>query len=138
LAEIRKRLLAQFRAHQKGGTAARFEDIDTDLKQRFDILIKELEDKITQAIASDDHQSEMVTVFRSIPVISPVASTMLIAEMPEIATITGKEAAVSTDLSRSRVTAEHFAGNGTSPVVALPFGMRCYKRYWSWHITTQA
>ena len=59
LVEMRKRLLAQFRAHQKLGTAAMFEDIDTELKQRFDILIKELEDRIIRAIASDDHLSEM-------------------------------------------------------------------------------
>ena len=99
LVEMRKRLLAQFRAHQKLGTAAMFEDIDTELKQRFDILIKELEDRITRAIASDDHLSEMATVLRSIPGIGPVAGTMLIAEMPEIGTITGEEAAALTGLA---------------------------------------
>ena len=99
LVEMRKRLLAQFRAHQKLGTAAMFEDIDTELKKRFNILIKELEDRITRAIASDDHLSEMATVFRSIPGIGPVASTMLIAEMPEIGTITGEEAAALTGLA---------------------------------------
>ena len=94
---MRKRLLAQFRAHQKLGTAAMFEGLDTELKQRFDILIKELEDRITRAIASDEHLSEMATVLRSILGIGPVASTMLIAEMPEITT-TGKEAAALTGL----------------------------------------
>ena len=39
---MRKRLLAQIRAHQKLGTAAMFEDIDSELKQRFDSKIKEL------------------------------------------------------------------------------------------------
>ncbi len=42
LVDMRKRLLAQIRAHQKLGTAAMFEDVDTELKQRIDSLIKEL------------------------------------------------------------------------------------------------
>ena len=89
LVEMRKRLLAQIRAHQKLGTAVMFEDVDTELKQRIDSLIKELEDRITRAIASDERLSETAGVLRSIPGIGPVASTMLIAEMPEIGTITG-------------------------------------------------
>lgn len=76
-----------------------FEDVDTELTQRIDSLIKELEDRIIRAIASDDHLSEMATVLRSIPGIGPVASTMLIAEMPEIGTITGEEAAALTGLA---------------------------------------
>jgi transposase len=99
LVEMRKRLLAQIRSHQKLGTAAMFEDVDTELKQQFDSMIKELEDRITRAIASDDHLSEMAIVLRSIPGIGPVASTMLIAEMPEIGTITGEEAAALTGLA---------------------------------------
>lgn len=70
-----------------------FEEVDGELKQRFDSKIKELKGRITRAIASDDHLSEMAIVLRSIAGIGPVASTMLIAEMPEIGTITGEEAA---------------------------------------------
>ena len=99
LVEMRKRLLAQIRAHQKLGTAVMFEDVDTELKQRIDSLIKELEDRITLAIASDDRLSETAIVLRSIPGIGPVASAMLIAEMPEIGTITGEEAAALTGLA---------------------------------------
>jgi transposase len=99
LVELRKRLLAQIRAHQKLGTAAMFEDVDTEMQHRIDSLIKELEDRITRAIASDDHLSEMAIVLRSIPGIGPVASTTLIAEMPEIGTITGEEAAALTGLA---------------------------------------
>ena len=51
LVEMRKRLLAQIRAHQKLGTAGMFEDVDSELKQRIDGLVKELEDRITRAIA---------------------------------------------------------------------------------------
>lgn len=76
-----------------------FEDVDTELKQRIDNLIKELEDRITRAIASDDHLSEMAIVLRSIAGIGPVASTALIAEIPDISTITGEEAAALTGLA---------------------------------------
>ena len=99
LVEMRKRLLAQIRAHQKLGTAVMFEDIDSELKQRIDGIIEELEDRITRAIASDDDLSEMAVVLRSIPGIGPVASSMLIADMPEIGTITGEEAAALTGLA---------------------------------------
>lgn len=88
LVEMRKQLLAQIRAHQKLGTAAMFEDIDTELKHR-----------ITRAIASDDRLSETAGILRSIPGIGPVVSTMLIAEMPEIGTITGEQAAALTGLA---------------------------------------
>lgn len=76
-----------------------FEDIDTELRERFDSLVKELEDRITGAIASDAHLTEMAIVLRYITGIGPVASTMLIAEMPEIGTITGEEAAALTGLA---------------------------------------
>lgn len=99
LVEMRKRLLAQIRAHQKLGTVAMFEDIDTERKQRIDSLIKELEDRITQAIASDDRLSETAVVLRSIPGIGPVVNAMLITDMPEIGTITGEEAAALTGLA---------------------------------------
>ena len=99
LVAMRKRLLAQIRTHQKLGTAVMFEAIDTELKQRIDSLIKELEDRITRAIAIDERLSETAGVLRSILGIGPVASTMLRAEMPEIGTITGKQAAALTGLA---------------------------------------
>jgi transposase len=99
LVEMRKRLLAQIRAHQKLDTAAMFEDVGTELRGRLDILIKELEDRIARAVASDERLSETAIVLRSIPGIGPVASTMLIAEMPEIGTITGEQAAALTGLA---------------------------------------
>lgn len=71
---MRKRLVAQIRAHQKLGTAAMFEDTDTEMKQRIDSLIKELEDRITQAIASDDRLSETAVVLRSIPGIARLSA----------------------------------------------------------------
>ena len=76
-----------------------FEEVDTELRQRIESLIKELEDRITRAIASDERLSETVGILRSIPLIGPVASTMLIAEMPEIGTITGEQAAALTGLA---------------------------------------
>ena len=99
LVEMRKRFLAQIRAHQKLGTAMMFEDVDTKLKQRIDGLIKALEDRIIRAIASDERLSETAGVLRSIPGIGPVASSMLVAEMPEIGTIIGEQAAALTGLA---------------------------------------
>ncbi|MEN5300503.1 transposase, partial [Brucella sp. TWI559] len=96
---MRKRLLAQIRAHQKLGTAEMFDSIDAELKVRLDSLIRELEDRIVAAISSDDLLSETVGVLRSIPGIGPVASTMLVAEMPELGTITGEQAAALVGLA---------------------------------------
>src|SRR5690606_21017119 len=120
LVEMRKRLLAQIRAHQKLGTAGMFEDVDSELKQRIDGLIKELEDKVTRAIASDEHLSEIAIVLRSIPGIGPVASTTLIAEMPEIGTITGEEAAALTGLAPVAHDSGTLRGKRQSPVGAVP------------------
>ncbi|ASV88616.1 transposase family protein (plasmid) [Ochrobactrum quorumnocens] len=99
MVEMRKRLLAQIRAHHKLGTAEMFDGIDTELKVWLDSLIKELEDRIVAAISSDDLLSETVSVVRSIPGIGPVASTMLVAEMPELGTITGEQAAALVGLA---------------------------------------
>lgn len=93
IVEMRKRLLAQIRAHQKLGTAEMFDSINSELKARLDGLIKELEDRIEAAISSDALLAETAGVLRSIPGIGPVASTILIAEMPELGTITGEQAA---------------------------------------------
>lgn len=74
LVEMRKRLLAQIRARQKPGTAAMSEHIDTELTQRIDSLSKEVEDRVTLAIASVHRLSDPAIVLRSIPAIGPVAS----------------------------------------------------------------
>jgi transposase len=90
---MRKRLLAQIRAQQKLGTAEMFDDIDTDLKARFDMRIRELEGRISATISNDEALSETSGILRSIPGIGPVATTMLIAEMPELGGISGEQAA---------------------------------------------
>lgn len=76
-----------------------FAPIDSELTQRIKSLMTELEDRITQAIASDDHLSETAIVLRFIPRTGMVASTMPIAELPEIGSITGEEAAALTGLA---------------------------------------
>lgn len=108
---MRKRLLAQICAYQKLGTAVMFQDINTELTERFDSLIKELEDRIIRAILSNDKLSEMAIVLRSIPQIGPFAGAMLIGETPEIGTITAKSLRHAVDWPRSRTTAEPFAEN---------------------------
>lgn len=99
IVEMRKRLLAQIRAHQKLGTAEMFDSVDSDLKARLDCLIKELEDRIGATLSGDVLLAETAGVLRSIPGIGPVASTMLIAEMPELGTITGEQAAALAGLA---------------------------------------
>lgn len=99
IVEMRKRLLAQIRAHQKLGTAEMFDSVDSDLKARLDCLIKELEDRIGATLSGDVLLAETAGVLRSIPGIGPVASTMLIAEMPELGTITGEQAAALVGLA---------------------------------------
>jgi len=99
-----------------------FEDVDNELKHRIGHIIEELEDRITRAIASDDHLSELAVVLRSIPGIGPVASSMLIAEMPEIGTITGGEAAALTGLAPVAHDSGLFVGSAPSLVGAVPCG----------------
>lgn len=99
IVEMRKRLLAQICAHQKLGTAEMFDSVDSDLKARLDCLIKELEDRIGTTLSGDVLLAETAGVLRSIPGIGPVASTMLIAEMPELGTITGEQAAALVGLA---------------------------------------
>jgi len=99
LVELRKRLLAQIQAHRRLGTAALFEDLDSDLKALFDTRIKDLEERIGRSVSCDDRLAERISILRSIPGIGPVASTMLITEMPELGTLTSEQAAALAGLA---------------------------------------
>lgn len=99
LVETRKRLLAQIKAHGKLGTADMLHDMDDALRVLLDRQIAELEDRIEQLIATDDALAATARILRSVPGIGPVASTMLIAEMPELGNISGEQAAALTGLA---------------------------------------
>lgn len=99
LVETRKRLLAQIKAHGKLGSANMFETMDTELKELLDHQIAQLEARIEQTIATDESLARTARILRSVPGIGPVASTMLIAEMPELGQITGEQAAALTGLA---------------------------------------
>jgi len=99
LVETRKRLVAQIKAHRKLGTAESFAVMDSDLKGLLDQQVAELEGQIEAVIASNTELTGTVKILRSIPGIGPVASTMLIAEMPELGQITGEQAAALTGLA---------------------------------------
>ncbi|MCB1470059.1 MAG: IS110 family transposase [Rhizobiaceae bacterium] len=99
LVETRKRLLAQIKAHVKLGTADMFGCMDDDLKKLLDRQIKELENRIEQTIANDTTLAETAAILRSIPGIGPVASAMLMAEMPELGHVAGDQAAALTGLA---------------------------------------
>lgn len=97
--ETRKRLLAQVKAHGKLGSADIFEAMDAELKGLLYRQIAELEAQIEQIIAKDESLGKTADILRSVPGIGPVASTMLIAEMPELGQITGEQAAALAGLA---------------------------------------
>lgn len=99
LVEMRKRLLAQIKAHGKLGSADMFDAMDTELKDLLDGQIAELEVRIEQTMASDDDLAATAGILRSVPGIGPVASTMLIAEMPELGQLSGEQAAALAGLA---------------------------------------
>lgn len=99
LVETRKRLLAQIKAHVKLGSVETFANMDEELKGLLDRQIARLEAQIAHIIAADENLTTTADILRSVPGIGPVASTMLIAEMPELGQITGEQAAALTGLA---------------------------------------
>jgi len=55
--------------------------------------------RIEQTMAADDDLAETAGILRSVPGIGPVASTMLIAEMPELGQLSGEQAAALAGLA---------------------------------------
>jgi transposase len=105
--EMRKRLLAQIKAHRKPGAAAMFDEIDTDLKAGPDTRIREREDRIDATLSSNDMLAQTAGVLRSIPGIGPVSSTTLIAEMPGLGAIAGGRRALRPVMSKAALVAAH-------------------------------
>ncbi|SMD03310.1 IS110 family transposase [Primorskyibacter flagellatus] len=99
LVETRKRLLPQIKAHEKLGSADMFDTMDAKLTELLDHQIAELETRIEQTMASDKELAARVGILRSVPGIGPVASTMLIAEMPELGQLSGQQAAALVGLA---------------------------------------
>ena len=73
--------------------------MDAELKDLLDRQIAELEVRIEQTIASDDDLAATADILRSIPGAGPVASTMPIAEMPELDQLTGVQTAALAGLA---------------------------------------
>lgn len=76
-----------------------FAAMDDELKGFLDHQFCGLEAQIEQTIASDDELALAAEIMRSVPGIGPVASSILIAEMPELGQITGEQAAALTGLA---------------------------------------
>jgi transposase len=91
--------VAQIKAHGKPGTAEKFAVMDGDLKDLLDQQVAEPKSQIEAVIASNTELTRTVKILRSIPGIGPVASTMLIAEMPELGQIIGEQTAALTGLA---------------------------------------
>ncbi|SEO40986.1 Transposase IS116/IS110/IS902 family protein [Paracoccus alcaliphilus] len=73
--------------------------MNDELKDLLNHQIAGLEKQIEQTIAADVSLTETAIILRFIPGIGPVASTMLIAEMPEPGQISGEQAAALTGLA---------------------------------------
>jgi transposase len=99
LVETRKRLLTQIKERQKQGVGEPFEEMDDALRLLLDAQMAELERKIERLITADETLAEPARTLRSIPVVVPVASTMLIAEMLELGQISWEQAAALTGLA---------------------------------------
>ena len=96
---MRTRLLVQIKARLKQGLDEPFEDMDDAIRILLTAHIAELESQIERLIAADKTLAETARILRSVPGIGPVASTMLIAEMPELGQISGEQAAALTGLA---------------------------------------
>ena len=125
LVETRKRLLAQVKAHGKPGSADMFEAMDSELKDLLDRQITELEVQIEEIITTDESLARTAGILRSVPGIGPVASTMLIAEMPELGHITGEQAAALTGLAPIAHDRERCVASAQLAVAADCYGMSC-------------
>ena len=116
LVETRKRLLAQIKAHEKQGSSKMFEAMGTELQDLLDHQIAEIEARIEQIISIDQSLATTVGILHSVPGISPVASTMLIAEMQELGQISANKQQRSQALRPLHTIAEPCAENGLSAV----------------------
>ncbi|MDX8355419.1 transposase [Cognatiyoonia sp. IB215182] len=70
-----------------------------ELRDLLDRQIAKLEARIERLIAADEGLAETASILRSVPGIGPIASTMLISEMPELGQITGDHAVALTGLA---------------------------------------
>lgn len=99
LVETRKRILAQIKAHEKLGSAVMFEAMDAELKDLLGHQIAKIGARVEHIIASEENLARTASILRSVPGIGPVASTLLIAVMPELGQISGEQAAALTSLA---------------------------------------
>jgi len=103
------------------GSANMFAAMDDELKGLLDRQIAQLETRIEHIIAEDEKLATTACILRSVPGIGPVASTMLIAEMPEPGDITAGQAAALTGLAP--IAHDSGAMRGKR---AIGGGRRCY------------
>ena len=75
------------------------EGMDANLKAMLDTQIIELERRIECVITQEEASAAKARLLRSIPRVNPVSAAMLIAEMPELGSMTSGEAAAMTGLA---------------------------------------
>lgn len=99
LVEMRKRLRAQSSARLKQDSPAEIMALDQDLLERMDTQIKGIEDQIRIMIFNADNLRDDDRLLQSVPGIGPVCSSLLIAEMPELGSMTAAQAAAMAGLA---------------------------------------
>ena len=76
-----------------------FEAMDAEVKDLLDRQIAQLEAQIDHIVTTDDSLARTADALRCVFGIGPIASTKLIAQMPELGQITGEQAAAFTGLA---------------------------------------
>jgi transposase len=97
--------------------------MDDALRLLLDAQIAELESKIERLIAADETLAEPARILRSTLGIGPVASTMLIAETPELGQISAEQAGALAGLAP--IAHDSVALRGKRAIC----GGRCLLRY---------
>jgi transposase len=97
--------------------------MDDALRLLLDAQIAELESKIERLIAADETLAEPARILRSILGIGPVASTMLIAETPELGQISAEQAGALAGLAPIAQTVSHFVESAQSVAGGACCGM---------------
>lgn len=93
LVDMRKTLNTQIKSLAKMGLAEHFKQTDEEILITLTKQIKHIEAQIETTLNDHEPFKQDAEILRSIPGIGPVASSTLIAELPELGKISGEQAA---------------------------------------------
>jgi len=119
LVELRKRLKCQIQQHHD----AELVGLDTELLELLSHQIKVLDDAIQTNIKADSQIKQHAKILRSIPGIGPVLCTALIAEMPELGSISDKQIAALAGVAP--INNDSGQTNGKRSIKGGRYNVRC-------------